>query len=49
VFGADRIMYASDYPFELGEDITGFIDESALSREDKESIYHSNAERLFKL
>jgi 2,3-dihydroxybenzoate decarboxylase len=49
VFGADRIMYASDYPFELGEDITSFIDESALSQEDKEKIYHLNAERLFKL
>lgn len=49
VFGADRIMYATDYPFELGEDITSFIDESGLSAEDKEKIYHLNAERLFKL
>jgi len=49
VFGADRIMYATDYPFELGEDITSFIEESQLSTEDKEKIYHLNAERLFKL
>lgn len=49
VFGADRIMYATDYPFELGEDITSFIDESQLSGEDKEKVYHLNAERVFKL
>ena len=49
VFGADRIMYASDYPFEIGEDTTGFIANSQLSSEDKEKIYHVNAERLFKL
>lgn len=49
VFGADRIMYATDYPFELGEDLTTFVEEADLTAEDKENIWHRNAEKVFKL
>ncbi len=49
VVGSDRVMYATDYPYELGEDTISFIEDAQLSAEDKENIFHRNAERLFKL
>jgi predicted TIM-barrel fold metal-dependent hydrolase len=43
------VMYATDYPYELGEDTISFIEDAQLSVEDKENIFHRNAERLFNL
>ena len=49
VFGPDKILYATDYPYESGEDITTFIEQAQIDKENKERIYHGNAEKLFKL
>jgi predicted TIM-barrel fold metal-dependent hydrolase len=49
VLGADRIMFAVDYPF--SDNATGrrLIDAAAVSDEEREQIAHANAERLLKL
>jgi predicted TIM-barrel fold metal-dependent hydrolase len=47
--GADRIMFASDYPWEQIEDGAAFIEAAPIDAADKEKICHGNAERLFGL
>jgi len=49
VIGADRVLFAVDYPF--GDNAAGrrFIDSVALSEHDRELIAHGNAERLLRL
>jgi 2,3-dihydroxybenzoate decarboxylase len=47
--GADRIAFAVDYPYEPTEEALHFMKEAPICDEDKEKIYHRNAERLFKL
>ncbi|MBA2679649.1 MAG: amidohydrolase [Ktedonobacteraceae bacterium] len=48
-FGADRIMYAVDYPYSTNERGRAFLDSASISPLDKEKISHLNAERLLKL
>jgi 5-carboxyvanillate decarboxylase len=45
--GADNIMFAIDYPYQITEDAVRFLDEAEISEEDKRKIYHRNAERIF--
>ena len=47
--GADRIMFAVDHPF--GDDAAGrrFLDEAAITDEEREKIAHLNAERLLRI
>ncbi len=47
--GADRMMFATDYPYEQSEEATSFMERLPISDIDKEKIYHLTAERLFKL
>lgn len=47
--GADRIMFATDYPYESCKQHVDFIDTAPISDGDREKICHSNAERLLKL
>jgi predicted TIM-barrel fold metal-dependent hydrolase len=47
--GADRILFAVDYPHESAELAVQFVDSIPISDGDKEKICHLNAERLFKL
>lgn len=47
--GADRILFATDYPYESTREHVDFIDSALISDEDREKICHLNAERLFKL
>jgi aminocarboxymuconate-semialdehyde decarboxylase len=53
-FGGDRVMFATDTPFEpspgifLRETIRA-IDSLALSEDDRDRIYRRNAERLLKI
>jgi len=47
--GADRILFAADYPFESSKEMVDFIESSAISEHDKEKVFHLNAERLLKL
>lgn len=49
VVGADRILFAVDYPFSTNEEGRRFLDAAPLSQEDKERIAHGNAERLLRL
>lgn len=47
--GADRILFAVDYPFEPMELFSEFIEKADISEEDREKICWRNAERLFPL
>ena len=47
--GADRILFAADYPYESVEEAVQFMDAADLSDVDKHKIYHGNAERIFGL
>ncbi|MFH1031559.1 MAG: amidohydrolase family protein [Chloroflexota bacterium] len=47
--GADKILFAVDYPFEENKETVDFMEQAPISEGDKEKIYHLNAEKLFKL
>lgn len=47
--GADRVMFASDYPFEVMEDGTSWFDALAIDSESKRKIASANAAALFRL
>jgi predicted TIM-barrel fold metal-dependent hydrolase len=47
--GADRIIFAVDYPFSTNQQGREFLDRASISPADKEKISHLNAERLLKL
>jgi predicted TIM-barrel fold metal-dependent hydrolase len=47
--GAEYIMFSSDYPYENTEDSVRFINNVSVAQSDRETICHSNAEKLFKL
>jgi 2,3-dihydroxybenzoate decarboxylase len=47
--GADRILFAADYPWVNLKEAVEFIERTPLSDPDKEKIYHLNAERWLKL
>jgi len=49
VIGADRVLFAVDYPFSDNATARRFIDTAAVSDEEREQIAHANAERLLKL
>lgn len=47
--GADRIIFAVDYPFSKNEQGRKFLDSASISLADKAKISHLNAERLLGL
>ena len=47
--GADRVLFAADYPWVTPKESVEHIERTSLSASDKEKIYHVNAERLLKL
>jgi predicted TIM-barrel fold metal-dependent hydrolase len=47
--GADRILFAVDYPFSPNERGVAFLDAMPVSAADREKIAHGNAERLLRL
>jgi 5-carboxyvanillate decarboxylase len=47
--GADRILFAVDYPMESNRMGVRFMEEAPICDRDKEKIYHLNAEKLFNL
>ncbi len=49
VLGADRVLFAVDYPYESNEAGVAFMEKSAIPQADKEKICHGNAEKLFAL
>jgi hypothetical protein len=49
VVGADRIIYAVDYPYLTTQGARSFLEDAPISPADKEKIAHGNAEQLFAL
>nr|BBH91951.1 amidohydrolase [Thermogemmatispora argillosa] len=49
IMGADRILYAVDYPYIQDRQARAFLERAPLSPADREKIAHGNAERLLKL
>jgi predicted TIM-barrel fold metal-dependent hydrolase len=49
IMGADRIMYAVDYPYIEDEHARTFLEHAPISPADKEKIAHGNAEKVLKL
>lgn len=49
VLGAENIMWAVDYPYQETAEATQWLNDAAISEEDKEKIFHRNAERVFKI
>jgi 5-carboxyvanillate decarboxylase len=49
ILSADNILFAIDYPMESSEEATQFMQKVPLEHNDKEKIYHVNAERIFSL
>ena len=49
VFGADRIMFSSDYPFGDPVEHSRFLAEAPISPSDRDKIAHRNAQQLFRL
>jgi 2,3-dihydroxybenzoate decarboxylase len=47
--GADRILFAADYPYVSIKEAVECLENSPISDSDKEKIYHLNAERLLRL
>jgi 2,3-dihydroxybenzoate decarboxylase len=47
--GADRILFAGDYPWVLPSEAVDLIERVPMNDADKEKIYHLNAERLLNL
>ena len=47
--GAERILFAADYPPESALEAAQFIESAPISDSDKEKICHLNAERLLRL
>ncbi len=48
-FGAEKIMFAVDVPFETADEAVKFMDAAPIAEPDREKIYHGNAEKLLKL
>jgi hypothetical protein len=49
VLGADRILFAVDYPYSPNEAGRALLDKARLSSTDRDKIAHGNAERLLRL
>jgi 5-carboxyvanillate decarboxylase len=49
VLGADRVMYAMDYPYQFVPEEVKVTDELPISQEDRRKLYQLNAERVFRL
>ncbi|MES2258141.1 MAG: amidohydrolase family protein [Pseudomonadota bacterium] len=49
LLGAERVLFAIDYPYEQTEDATGFARSLQLPHDQLSKICHGNAERLFNI
>jgi predicted TIM-barrel fold metal-dependent hydrolase len=49
VLGSDRVMFATDYPYESMREAAEWFDTTPLQEEDRHKIAHENAEKLFGL
>ena len=49
VLGADKVLFATDYPYESSREAVAFINSASINRSDKEAVCFRNAEKLFGL
>jgi 2,3-dihydroxybenzoate decarboxylase len=49
VVGADRVLYAMDYPYQYVPEEVAAMDALPLSESEKAAFFQLNAERLFDL
>ena len=49
MLGADRVMYAMDYPYQYVIEEVAVTDNLPIDAEEKRALYQSNAERVFRL
>ncbi|MBU0556545.1 MAG: amidohydrolase family protein [Alphaproteobacteria bacterium] len=49
VLGADRVLWAIDYPYEEMEPSVTFMNHAPLNPAEREAVFHGNAERVFHL
>jgi 5-carboxyvanillate decarboxylase len=49
VLGAERVMYAMDYPYQFVPDEVKVTDELPVSAADRDQLYRGNVERVFQL
>lgn len=49
VLGAERVLYAMDYPYQYEPDEVRATDALPIALEDKQALYQANAERVFGL
>jgi 2,3-dihydroxybenzoate decarboxylase len=49
VMGAERVMFAVDYPYESAEEAVAFLDGARISERERRLIYGENARRVFRL
>lgn len=49
MLGADRILFAADYPYEIVADAVSFLDGAAITEAERAKIYNQNAVRVFRL
>lgn len=47
VLGADRILWAIDYPYQVSKPAVQWLNGAEISAEHKALVYHGNAERIF--
>ncbi len=47
--GADRVLFAADYPWVTPKEAVEHVERTPMNDEDREKIYHLNAERVFKV
>ncbi len=47
VLGADRIMWAIDYPYQVSPPSVTWMNEAEISEADRHKIFHGNAEKIF--
>jgi predicted TIM-barrel fold metal-dependent hydrolase len=48
-FGPDRLLFASDYPYENMEESVSYIRDSTIPPEDQEKIFYLNSRKVFNL
>ena len=49
VLGMDKIIFGSDYPYEIIDDMTDFVKELEITEEEREMLFFRNAEKLLKI
>jgi 5-carboxyvanillate decarboxylase len=49
VLGAERVLFAADYPYESVQEAVSFLDNASISDEVRAALYWRNASKVFHL